>query len=80
MKGYCKYETITVDGMKFHVGFRADEEFSGEIFEVYKNGRWYGALAVACIGERELGWNSGVSVTDQEAETIKKAFKIAFKK
>lgn len=78
MKSYSKYETIIIDGMKFHIGYQADKEFSGKIFEVYKNGEWHGALYVACGLGRELGFNSGVYATEEEANTIQKTYKTYF--
>lgn len=68
-------KTIKVNGIKFNIGWMADAEFAGPVFEIYKNGKTYGALCVDSEN-RELGFMSGVYATDEEIVAIKKAMEI----
>lgn len=70
-----KVETIKVDGVKFNIGYMIDPEFAGPVFEIYKNGKTYGALSVNSKN-RELGFMSGIYATDEELIAIEKAKEI----
>lgn len=67
---------ITVDGIKFIVGYKIDCEFTGPIFMIGRNSKWYGALSVAFGHETKLGFNSGLFATENEISAAKKAFEI----
>lgn len=67
---------ITVEGIKFNIGYQIGNDFSGPIFEINRGGKWYGALSVAFGNETELGFNSGLFATDNEITASKKALDI----
>ena len=65
-------EKINVKGITFEIGYVSDREFSGYVFSMKKDNKWYGVLLVNA-DNREIGWNSGIMATDDEIEAIEAA-------
>lgn len=72
-------EIVKVNGISFRIGYLTESEFSGYVFEMKKNGSWYGVLMVS-ESERELGYESGIFATDDELAAIKIAGNILSEK
>lgn len=62
-----KSEKIKIGGILFNLGWQSDCEFSGAVFEMFKDGKKYGALSVSKAGD-ELDFNSNVYATEAEAK------------
>lgn len=59
-------QTVIINGIKFNLGWLYAFESSGPIFEIYREDEKHGALSVRKEGD-ELGWNSGLFATNEEA-------------
>ena len=53
MKMKNSYETLTINGRNFKIGYQHDIEFSGYVFCMKKQGEWHGVLLV---NENNRNW------------------------
>ena len=80
-----KIENIAVNGFEFRIGFQSDKEFSGIVFEIKKDGKWYGVAFCGLTMDfdgvptyfNEIGWNTGIIANETELKAISKAREIA---
>lgn len=70
-------KTYNVNGFDFRIGFQADKEFSGPVFEIVKDGKRYGVMTTTAEN-REMGFNQGAEASDEELSAISEARKILY--
>lgn len=80
-----KIENIIVNGFNFRIGFQSDEEFSDIVFEIKKDGKWYGVAFCGLTMDvdgiptyfNEIGWNTGIIANETELTAISAAREVA---